>query len=208
MITQIQSTLPNSFHSYRFHCNATFSADQTLNVHIFTPHMLSAISSFSVLLISAHCSNFRKFQCNIGHSTQLLTSLPTAVTKLRLDARYHRLCVFHFVRSALSAHRYVTDTVVLVYPLSLHAFQTFPCMKRATGLSKIHGSAMNIRTYPLSNKGCLTIQSLGIITMYHGQPLCPSSLLFSKVVVRTAYQPSSPCHTACTDQSIQQFDLL
>lgn len=118
------------------------------------------------------------------------------------------VCVFHFVRSALSAHRCVTDTVVPVYPLSRHAFQTFPCMKRATGLSKIHGSAMNIRTYPLSNKGFLTIQSLGIITMCHRQPLWPSSLLFSKDVARTAYQPSCPCHTSCTDHSIQQCDLL
>lgn len=109
---QTQASLPNSFQSCSFHCNANSSACQTFNFHIFTLHKLPfVISSFSVLLTSAHCSNFRKFQCNIGHSTQLLTSLPTDVTKLRLDARYHRLCVCvpfrtFYTDSAPLRHRY------------------------------------------------------------------------------------------------------
>jgi hypothetical protein len=116
------------------------------------------------------------------------------------------VCVFHFVRSTLRAHRSVTDIVFLIYPLSRHAFQTLPSMKRATGLSKIHGSAMNMRTYPLFNNGCLTMQSLGcvsvgIITMYHWQPLCPS-LLLSKVVPRKAYQLSSPVDIKISDHTV------
>jgi hypothetical protein len=123
------------------------------------------------------------------------------------------LCVCECVRSIsyfLHRQRTVASqiTAVLVYPLSRHAFETFPTMKRATGLSKIHVSAMNIRTYPLFNKGCLTMQSLGIITMYYGQPLRPSSSLLSKVAANTAHQQSYRCPTACTDRRIQQFDLL
>lgn len=106
MITQTQASPPNSFHSWTFHCNASFPAYQTFSFHISTPHMLSLSSAHS-----AHCSYFRTFQCNIGHSTQLLTSPPTDVTKLRLDARYHslcvcvfgRVCVFHFVLSTPTA---------------------------------------------------------------------------------------------------------
>lgn len=117
MITQTQARLPNSFHSCSFHCNANFPAHQTFNFHIFMPHTLSVfiISSFSVLLTSAHCFNFRKFQCNIGQSTQLLTSLPTDVTKLRLDARYRRLyvCVFASVCVCVPFRTFYTDSAPL-----------------------------------------------------------------------------------------------
>jgi len=114
MITQTQERLPNSFHSRSFHCNATFPAYQTFNFHIFMPHTPSVVmSSFSVLLTSAHCFNFRKFQCNIGQSTQLLTSLPTDVTKLRLDARYHRLCVCVFANVCVPFRTFYTDRAPL-----------------------------------------------------------------------------------------------
>ena len=105
------------------------------------------------------------------------------------------MCVCVCVRSiSYVLHRQRTVTSQLLCSsstlLSRDAFQTLPSMKRASGLSKIHGSAMNIRTCPVLNKGCLTIQSLGIITMYHGYPLCPSSLFLRKVVASRAYQLS------------------